>query len=277
VEQRRKDIAMSVATQLGLSDPTQELLALAREAWPQWQAAYPTLGVVEDLLDLPAWIRAAEREEADDVLHVLAELGSPSGGDDVTAAGALAWLLLPGACVVAHRLRALTSRIDEVVAAQLWLEVRGFPWERQRKVAANITMNTRRGVLRDLGIGQDARYADPTWARSIPLGPDSELWTVMDAKRLPSSATAETELAEVLVWALAQGVIDERDRDLLVTLAVAADQAGVRHSGRGRGGLTSHLVTTAVATEAGVSPITIRRRATASLKALAAAAGQISA
>jgi len=231
--------------------------------------------VVDELLDLPAWLRDADRQEADDVLHILAQLASPAGSDDVTAAGALAWLLLPGACVVAHRLRALTNRIDEVVAAQLWMEVRGFPWQRQRKVAANITMNTRRGVLRDLGIGQDARYADSTWARSVPLAPDAELWGVMDARRLPQAARPEEELAEVLIWAVAQGVIDERDRDLLITLATAADKAGVSHHGRGRGGLTSHRVTTAVAKRAGVSPITIRRRATASLKALTSAVAQI--
>ena len=47
-------------------------------------------------------------------------LASPSGGDDVAAFGALVWLLLPGASLLAHRLRTLTHRIDEVVAAQLW-------------------------------------------------------------------------------------------------------------------------------------------------------------
>ena len=266
---------MSVATQLGLADPNQELLAQAREAWPSWCADHPGLGVVEELLDLPAWLRVADRQEADDVLHILAQLASPAGGDDVTAAGALAWLLLPGACVVAHRLRALTTRIDEVVAAQLWLEVRGFPWQRQRKVAANITMNTRRGVLRDLGIGQDARYADPTWARSIPLGPDSELWGAVEARRQPAAEPAATELAHVLLWAMDHGVIDERDRDLLLTLAVAADEVGITHSGRGRGGLCSHQAAATVALTAGVSPMTIRRRATASLRALAAVSSQI--
>ena len=87
------------------------------------------------------------------MLWELARLASPSGGDDVAAAGALAWLLLPGACATAHRLRSLTPRIDEVVAAQLWLEVREFAWQRLGKVAANIVMNVRRGVLRELGVG----------------------------------------------------------------------------------------------------------------------------
>ena len=126
---------MSVATQLGLSDPNQDLLAQARQQWPTWCRHYPGLAVVEDLLDLPPWLKEAEKSQADDVLHTLAKIGSPRGGDNVVAAGALAWLLLPGACLVAHRLRSLTNRIDEIVAAQLWLEVRGFPWERLHKVA----------------------------------------------------------------------------------------------------------------------------------------------
>ena len=107
---------MSVATQLGLSDPTTGLLGQARQAWPRWCEQRPGVRVVEDLLELPTWIRTADRQASDAVLHELAELASPTGGNDVTAAGALAWLLLPGACVMAHRLRTLTHRIDEVVA-----------------------------------------------------------------------------------------------------------------------------------------------------------------
>lgn len=266
---------MSVATQLGLHDPAQDLLAQSRAAWPGWCRQLPHLRVVEDLVDLPAWLRTADRVDADEVLWGLAQLASPTGGDDVAAAGALAWVLLPGARVVAHRLRSLSHRIDEVVAAQLWLEVRSFPWQRQRKVAANIVLNTRRGVLRDLGVGQDARYADPAWARSVPLAPDAAVWSVAEAARQPEAEPADRELAWVFGWALRQGVIDERDRDLLITLAAAADRANVRHSRRGRGGLTSHPVTNMVARQVGVSPITIRRRATASLRALAAVAGQI--
>ena len=130
--------------------------------------------------------------------------------------------LLPGACLMAHRLRSLTSRIDEVVAAQLWLEIRSFPWQRQRKVAANIVMNTRRGVLRELGVGQSAREADPTWARSLQCDPDSPVWAVMESRQEPQSRSA-AELADVLAWALERSVIDETDRDLLLTLAEVAD------------------------------------------------------
>lgn len=259
---------MSVATQLGLADPEGDLLGQARTMWPTWCAHNPCLNVVDDLLDLPPWLRAADPEAGDSVLRRLAELASPTAGDDVVAAGALAWLLLPGACLMAHRLRSLTSRIDEVVAAQLWLEIRSFPWQRQRKVAANIVMNTRRGVLRELGVGQSAREADPTWARSLQCDPDSPVWAVMESRQEPQSRSA-AELADVLAWALERSVIDETDRDLLLTLAEVADRAGVSHNGRGRSGLCSHTVATTVASLLGVSPITIRRRATAALSALA--------
>lgn len=265
---------MSVPTQLGLSDPNQELLGRARQQWSDWCQHHPTLAVVEDLLDLPAWLRQAEQALADDVLHTLARIGSPRGGDDVVAAGALAWLLLPGVCLVAHRLRSLTNRIDEVVAAQLWLEIRGFPWERQRKVAANIVMNTRRGVLRDLGV-ESVREVDPTWARSVPLDPAADLWSFLEVRQAPKDTPASTELAEVLNWAVGAGVLDNRDLDLLISLAVAADEAGVTRSGCGQGGLCSRRVAQRVAHDKGVSEATVRRRATASLRAVAAAYAQI--
>jgi hypothetical protein len=267
---------MSVATHLGLDDPDQGLLARARQAWPGWCAQHPGLPVVPDLLDLPDWVRAADPGRVDEVLHVLARLGSPSGGDDHAAVGALAWLLLPAACLTAHRLWWLTPRIDEVVAAQLWLEVRGFPWQRQRKVAANITMNTRRGVKRELGVGLHLRDVDPTWARSVPVKPGSDLWRVVaEQDHAHGDVSPEEEAAELLGWAVDEGVIGPRDRDLLVRLAVAAADAGGTRAGRGQGGLCSRRVSRDVALREGVSPSTVRRRATASLRAIATAYAQI--
>ncbi|MBK8460745.1 MAG: hypothetical protein IPL43_11665 [Micropruina sp.] len=266
---------MSVATQLGLTDPDRGLLGQARHRWAGWCGQHPGLRVVDDLLDLPGWLRAADKAHADDVLHVLAVLASPSGGGDDVAAGALAWVLLPGVCVVAHRLRGLSGRIDEVVAAQLWIEVRAFPWQRQRKVAANIVMNTRRGVLRELGVGAHLREVDPTWARTVPVEPAADVWRVVETRATPSGPSAGAELAAVMAWAVAEGVIDEGDRDLLVALAVAADEAGVTRSGCGQGGLCSRRVAAAVAARVGVSASTVRRRATRSLRAVASAYGQI--
>jgi hypothetical protein len=92
----------------------------------------------------------------------------------VPAAGVLAWVLLPGACSVARRLRSLSLRIDELVAAQLWIEVRSFPWQRLWKVAANILGNLRVAVLLDCGVPSQVQRSDRTWART---GPDPGSWT----------------------------------------------------------------------------------------------------
>ncbi len=262
---------MSVATQLGLSSTDEGLLAQACREWEQWCLDHEALTVVSDLSDLPAWLPGADAGAADEVLHTLAMLASPRGGDKVAAAGALAWVLLPGACVVAYRLRTLTPRIDEVVAAQLWLEVRSFAWEQRRKVAANIVMNTRRGVLRDLEVGEHGRQVDATWARSIPVEPDAELWTVLEAQRYTPETSAAVELHELLEWALRAEVIEERDRDLLLRLSVAASGADLAQNHRGRGGLFSEAARRAVAADVGRSEATVRRRATAAMDAILAA------
>jgi len=83
------------------------------------------------------------------------------------------------------------------------------------------------------------------------------------------------ELEEVLTWAVMAGVIDHGDLDLLISLAVAADEAGVARSGRGQGGLCSRRVAQRVARDQGVSAATVRRRATASLRAVAVGYAQI--
>ena len=143
---------MSVGDQLGLDetpDQHSELLDQARVKWPAWVAADPRLGVVDDFDDLRAWLRSEDHEVSDEVLLALAMLAAPDGGDDVAAAAALAKCLLPGACRIAGWLSTLplkevfrdsqpvaagtwsaVERIDELVASQLWIEIRTFAWRR---------------------------------------------------------------------------------------------------------------------------------------------------
>ncbi|MCB0907720.1 MAG: hypothetical protein KDB63_11455 [Nocardioidaceae bacterium] len=91
---------MSVATQLGLDDPHVGLLAAAHSSWSAWVAEHEGLGVVADLAELPAWL-TSHPGERNAVLKVIAGLASPQDGDDVAAAAVLAWLLVPGASLVA--------------------------------------------------------------------------------------------------------------------------------------------------------------------------------
>lgn len=264
---RQKGSEMSVATHLGLTDSAGEL-ALARQRWSSWQSSREVLNVVDNLDDLPGWLRAADAPTADGVMLALAELSAPDGGDDVVATAALLWLLLPGARLLAYRLGRFCQRIDEMVAAQLWVEARTFPWRRGQKVAANILMNTRKGVMRDLGIGSQA---DPTWACSVLVEPAAGLW--LDALSAvhdedPFASTPEQELHDLLAVAVASGALSLADVDLLLSLAVAADQADPSRSKRGHGGLMSPAASDAIAITRGVTGRTVRRHAARSVQEL---------
>jgi hypothetical protein len=310
---------MSVGDQLGLDDNS-ELLDQARQKWPAWVAADPRLGVVDSFDDLRAWLPTVDREASDEVLLALAMLAAPDGGDDVAAAAALAKCLLPGACRLAGWLSTLpprevfrdsqpvtagtwsaVERIDELVASQLWIEVRTFKWRRLRKVAANILINTRVGVLREVGDFFYVSRADRTWANttlveSFSAGDlndgDGAAWsaTEMPTERVASALfhrtdiladhtgpehqepSATEELLELLAWACDNQVISPADRYLLLCLVEEADRVETRNMARGYGGLLSNEVSSRVAPRVGVSEATVRRHGSRSMRALAAAA-----
>src|SRR5829696_9331092 len=85
---------MSVATHLGL-DPVSTAFIELEQHWAGWADQFPRLARAGDFHSLRGWLAAAEPAEADEVLHTLATLGSPSGGDDLAAASVLAWALVP--------------------------------------------------------------------------------------------------------------------------------------------------------------------------------------
>lgn len=271
---------MSVGEQLGLDGEDSELLGRARRLWKDWVGTAPQLGVVTCLADLRPWLRTADPVGTDRVLHELARLGSPSGSDSVPAAGVLAWALLPGACSLARRMQMLTSRIDEVVAAQLWIEVRGFPWQRLRKVAANILDNTRAGVLLECGVPGQVQRFDRTWSHTLVSDPLSPTWEGLglrphrpggrrSAWRQPASdADSAEELLELLEWARVADVITDTDGSLLLSLVEAADRTQTRRVGRGHGGLMANDISEAVARSWGISASTVRRRARRTVRAL---------
>lgn len=110
---------MSVAKCLGVDDLDGPNMNEARSHWPQWCEEEPALAIVDDLKDLPHWMRQAEPAERDAVVSALLRLGAT----DRRASMVLAWLLVPGASLLAGRLRNLADVIDEVVAGQLWIQI----------------------------------------------------------------------------------------------------------------------------------------------------------
>lgn len=309
---------MSVGDQLGLDDNS-ELLDQARQKWPVWVATDPRLGVVDNFDDLRSWLPTVDHEESDQVLLALAMLAAPDGGDDIAAAAALAKCLLPGACRLAGWLSTLpprevfrdsqavmsgtwsaVERVDELVASQLWIEVRTFKWRRLRKVAANILINTRVGVLREVGDFFYVSRADRTWANTTLVesfsagdltsadggaGYSAEMPTervtgalfhrpeiLADAGPEQEEPTATEELLELLAWACDHQVISPADRYLLLCLVEEADRVETRRLARGYGGLLSNEVSSRVAPRIGVSEATVRRHGSRTVRALAAAA-----
>lgn len=262
---------MSVGHAMGLDHEDSEPLVLAAQRWGSWVRAEPALAVLDGVRGLRPWLRGAAPCDADEVLLALAALGAVDGADDVAAAATLAWSLLPGACVLAHRLRTLTPEIDAVVAAQPWTEARTFPHRRLRKVAANVLMNTRAGVLRECGVPTQLERVDRTWSRTVPVDPTGVFFAAVASTPPEASATAADELLDVLDWACEVDIITDDDRVLLLCLVDAANRQATLRVDRGQGGLMANEVSAAVARARGISPATVRRRAQRSMRALAGA------
>lgn len=290
---------MRVSQYLDLEDDAQ-LLAQARQAWGGWADQDPRLQVV-GFDELQDWLAKTPPAEVDEVLHALATRAASDGGDDVAAAAVLAWVLLPGACALARELRRLEGDTKLMVAAQLWIEVRSFPWRRLRKVAANVLMNTRTGCLREVGTADQVRRVDRAWSATDLVDPSSMFWNHLAAgdraritaagragrprfgqdvamlrpthnAAMPAEPTARVEIAEVMEWACENDVISELDRDVLLSLVEIAGVVEIDRVRRSNYGLTSNELSVRAAPRCGMSQATVRRRAARSIRALAAAA-----
>ena len=261
---------MSVADQLGLRDETSELLALADQRWGLWATAYPALAQCCGVAEMRSWLPGASQVDADEALHALATLAATDGGDDIAAAAALAWALMPGACTLANRLQNLTWNIDAVVAAQLWVEIRTIAWRRRRKVAANVLMNTRTGVLRECEAKSQLARTDPTWSRTSPVDPYNSFWAGYASTHSNRPISPGQELRTLLRWGIKNKVITDGDRALLLCLVEVADRTASRRY-KSTGGLLADDIAEAVARQWGIGPATVRRRARQSVDALSSA------
>lgn len=249
---------MSVARQLGLQAPEGELYLQACSRWPRWVAQDPVLGVGVDLPGLRAWALDAAPPRANEVLLALARLGAPDGGGDRTATGALLWVLMPGAVRVAARLASFSEQVDELVAAQLWISARTLAWSKGVRVAPTVLRNTRREVLRDLGITTTcAQRERPTYDLDLLAGPSGE----------GTCPAAVDRLHGLLGQARRAGVVTPEECHVLLALS---EHACTRAISYGRAGLLSRASTARVAADRGMSHTTVVRRAHRALEALRA-------
>jgi hypothetical protein len=249
---------LSVVEQLGVVDLAQGL-ADARELWLDWVEQDPRLALAPGVDRLPAWSKVVGIDAADEVLHALVRIGSSSGGDCQPAAWVVAWALLPGANAVARRAPA-GPETDALVASQLWLEIRQFPWWRHRKVAGNVLANMRSAVAREGALKR------PSWAERRTVPTDG-----LPEQQRHRQVSPDEELIDVLSWGVQVGLIESGDRLLLTSLVEQTDRLGVRTVCRSGQGLMSVPALVGTAAEFGLSPGTVRRRARRSIDALASA------
>ncbi|GAA3644918.1 hypothetical protein GCM10022237_00420 [Nocardioides ginsengisoli] len=224
---------MSVAKCLGVDDLDAPNMQEVRAEWLRWQDVERALDVVDHLADLPRWLKHSTPIERDAVLAGLRRRAE----HDPRAYVALAWLLVPGASLVAGRLRRLTDAIDEVVAGQLWIQICEHDPADDRYVATTILRRVERESMAELGLGELAKRRDPTWASSVLI----ERYDETTPAEEPDAEEPREQLIELLRRALDSGALSDQDRGLLLDLALAANLADAPLR-RGRAGLTTPSV-----------------------------------
>ncbi len=250
---------MSVAKCLGVADLDAPNMQEVRAEWPRWQDTEPALTVVADIAALPRWMKQATPSGRDDVLAALGRVA----GSDRRAYVALAWLLVPGASLVAGLLRRLTEVIDEVVAGQLWIQICEHDPADGAYIAATILRRVERETLAELGLGELAKRRDPTWASAVLIERYDETIPAEES----DAEEPQVQLIELLRRALDSGELSDQDRDLLLDLALAANLAGAP-LWRGRAGLTTPSVAQLVSQDHALAARTIRRHAADALDRL---------
>lgn len=221
----------------------------------RWAAEEPALAGIGSTAELAAVVHAGgDRVRTDEVVGALLRLGAADGGDEQDAVLLLLHLLGNGARALAMGLRDLSADIDALVAGELTVQIRGFPWRRRRRgYAAGLLLDARRALLRELrpyGTRMGVLLVDPVSAAEVAGG------GLLDAA--PAAGDDEDlDVADVLVWAERTGVVDADEVALLVEMATI-----------GRGAPRE------IAARRGLHERTVRKRRTRALEALRAASGR---
>lgn len=221
---------MSIAKNLGVDDVDSPLMTAARDAWPAWVSDDPDLGVVDDLLELPKWLRASTPADRDGTMRRLAALAAT----DDAAAVAIAWLLVPGTKRLGAKLRDVAPDIDGMIAGQLWVEIRSHGGMPPKAVAMTILRNVERSIQAELGSGEYGARADKTWAMTQPSDTIGDMTTPAVLEREPE---AQRILRVILEQMLAADEITIREVGIIASAATHADW--LEKPLRGRAGVTS--------------------------------------
>jgi hypothetical protein len=281
---------MSPTESLGVTWPALSDRVERRHALDRWAAAEPLLAGVASLDALAEIVHhGQDPARADELLGGVVRLAAADGGHDEDAALVLAHLLDNGTRKLALQLRDLSDDIDELLAGELWLQIRAFPWRRRRRAyAKSLLLDTRLAVLAELRpyrtrdgqtrvtLIDPVTSSAPTGSEWDPAdGPPGGHARVLDRAQVDEHDQDSSTLLDVLEWAQRSGVIDRAEAALLLELVVAADEIGPAERSRSAGrSVNRRAEIAAVAVRHGVVEKTIWRRRARALTALQAASGR---
>ena len=255
-----------------LTDRVESTGALAR--WSVIEATLAGIGGLDELAEIVH--RAGNAARADVLLGALVRLACSDGGDEQDAALLVAHLLANGTRTLALRLRDLSPDIDGLLAGQLWLQIRTFPWRRRtRGYAKSLLLDTRLAVLAELRPYRTRAGHDPVLLVDPLRGPAADGPSgagLLDRPVPPEHDPDAPRLVDVLVWAHRSGVVDSADAALLIDLVAAAERLAPAGA-RTRRGVNVAAEVAAVAERHGVHAKTIWRRRARALTALRQASG----
>ncbi len=246
----------------------QEQAAAADAAgrWGRWVDCQPGLAAAGSAAQLGQLVTdRSDPARANAFLLALVQVGSVDGGVDEVAATFVASLLVPGGDRMVRSLWSLGGEVEQIIAGQLWIQVRVYPWRnRPRAVAKNTLMETRRAVLADFGVSTLIS------APLVPLPPPEMAEAIEQrAAALIAEPGPDLVLLNVLVWARARGVLTAAAASLLWDLVVLAcdslQRGGLEGMARGTGSLAAAAQ---AADERGLAPRSVRRQRDRAVSAL---------
>ncbi len=191
----------------------------------RWACSEPVLGVFTDVDALANDVHSSrDRAHVDDVFGALLRLAAADNGDDQDAAMVVAHLMHKGSRSVAISLKDLSPDIDEVAAAELWIQIRAYRWrQRRHSHALGLKNDTKAALLRELAPARDRDGR----RRQVSFSPEVVTW-LSDARVNQADSggpevdrEAEDELLDVLSWAKGAGVLSDDDVRLLLDFELA--------------------------------------------------------
>jgi hypothetical protein len=232
--------------------------------WSEQEPALAGLTCAEDIVAATAAGTAPER--SDEVLAALVRMAATDGGGEPDAVLLVLHLLSPGVKAMAARYAGLSPDLMAAIVSELAARIAAFPWRRRhRAVAANLLLDTRAAILRELRPRQSRGFSG---GEELPLDPaeiyahleDRVIRGDVDDVRDPAQSDDGPDLRELLSWALRGGVARHEDLRLLLELETAREHVRA-----------PRLV---VAAAHGISEKTVRRRRDRALNALRQARSQ---